>query len=127
MSLPGPSGCRQHACATYAHHAPGFSSDTGPAGARNTIDPATSLSGGTPGKSFASGLRSAIVTYFVASTKRANCLLVTSVASIQNPPTSTWCGGWASENRGSSDPIQNRPPGTQTMPSGAGPGGATGF
>ncbi|MEK6838862.1 MAG: hypothetical protein AABY08_03880, partial [Candidatus Thermoplasmatota archaeon] len=47
------------------------------AGAVKTIDPATRLSGGAPGKFFGSGFRSATVTCFVASTNLRNSALVT--------------------------------------------------
>jgi hypothetical protein len=60
---------------------------TGWAGGENTTAPGTRFSGGAPGKSSARGVRSAIVTYPVASTNVANCSLVTSVLSIQNPST----------------------------------------
>ena len=61
----------------------------------------------------------------VAFTNFANWSFVTSVLSIQNPSTEARCQGWASGN--SSAPIQNSPPGIQTMPSGAGPGGGGTF
>ena len=52
-----------------------------------TTAPATRFSGGAPGKSSARGVRSATVTYLVASMNFENCALVTSVASIQKPST----------------------------------------
>ena len=93
----------------------------------NTIEPGTSLSSGTPGNSFGSGLRSATVTYFVARTNASNCPLVTGVASIQNPRTDTMCSGNASGIPQPSHPIQNSPPGIHTIPVGVCPGGLVRF
>jgi hypothetical protein len=63
----------------------------------------------------------------VAFTNRANSALVTGARSIQNPLTVTRCTGEASGMPQFSQPIQNVPPGTQTMPSGAGPGAGVVF
>src|SRR5262249_19888643 len=60
---------------------------------------------------------SAIVTWPVASTKRRNWALVTSVSSIQKPFTRTrWAGFSSGQPRSESVPIVNSPPGIQTMP-----------
>src|SRR5215470_3470358 len=107
------------------------------------VEPATRFSGGAPGNSSAVGVRSATVTYPVASTKRANCSLVTSVASIQNPSTETRWTGSASAIElapphsvspdsvaivtASTLPIENSPPGIQTIPAGAGAGAGAAF
>ena len=48
---------------------------------------------------------------------------VTGASSIQKPATRTMWTGRASGMPQSSHPIQKVPPGTQTMPTGAGPGG----
>ncbi len=98
-------------------------------GGENTTEPAMRFSGGAVGKSSAVGFRSATVTYPVALTKRANCSLVTSVASIQKPSTATRCIGRESVvacmptrslmSMGERAPIENSPPGIHTMPSGA--------
>src|SRR4029453_323948 len=90
-------------------------------------DPGTSLSRGTPGKSFGSSGRSATVTYDVAFTNRSNSAFVTGVRSIQKPATSTGWTGSASGMPQSSHPIQNMPPGTQTMPGGAAAGAGVVF
>ncbi len=95
--------------------------------ARNTAEPGTSLSAGTPGKSDAVSGRSATVTWRVSATNFWNCALVTGVVSIQKPWTVTRCDGNASGIPQFSHPIQKVPPGTQIMPSGAGPGGFAGF
>ena len=113
------------------HQRSALSSGTGRAGAEKTTDPATRLSRGTPGRSSARGVRSATVTYPVAFTKAANSAVVTSVASIQNGSTKTrWMGRESvvcfiptrSISGGSAAPIENSPPGIQTMPTGAGRG-----
>jgi hypothetical protein len=71
---------------------------TGPDGGLKTTAPGTRTSGGTPGKSFGSGFRSATVTYPVSRTNRANCSFVTGVLSIQKPSSSTGWIGRASPN-----------------------------
>src|SRR5215510_11546701 len=119
MPLPGPSGCFQLAPAVYRHHRSGLSSGTGCDVAWNTADPGTSLSSGTPGKSFGSSRRSATVTNPVAFTNRWNSAFVTGVRSIQNPSTETRCAGSASGIPHPSHPIQNVPPGIHTMFAGA--------
>src|SRR5215510_14528149 len=119
MPLPGPSGCLQLAPGVYRHHCSGLSSGTGCDVAWNTPDPGTSLSSGTPGKSFGSSCRSATVTYPVAFTNRSNSALVTGVRSIQNPSSETRCTGSASGMPQPSHPIQNVPPGIHTMFAGA--------
>src|SRR5215203_2700679 len=55
----------------------------------------------------------------MASTKRENWALVTSVLSAQKPSTLTLWTGRASPKLPSSLPIWNSPPGIHTMPSGA--------
>src|SRR5687768_12479855 len=92
------------------------------AGGLKTTDPAARLSGVVPGKPRGSGRRSATVTYPVLSVNRANSALVTGARSIQNPSTSTACTGSASDRLQPPHPIQNRPPGIQTIPSGAASG-----
>src|SRR6185436_17442745 len=63
------------------------------------------------------GFFSAVVTYWVASTDFRNWALVTSVSSIQNPPTRTaWAGLSAASASGELVPIVNSPPGIQTIP-----------
>ena len=52
---------------------------------------------------------------------------LTGVRSIQKPSTSTRCTGSASGMPHPSHPIQKVPPGTHTMPFGAGPGAAAGL
>ncbi len=93
--------------------------------------PATSISSGgfgVPGgtcffNSSQSGLRSAVVTWPVASTKARNCALVTSVSSIQNGGILTrWAGRSAGHASRESDPIMKTPPGSATMPVMDGPG-----
>src|SRR5205814_5521281 len=68
----------------------------------------------------------------VALTNFSNCSLVTAVVSIQNPSTRTRCTGPESfEAIGISwlpspfttAPMENSPPGIQTIPAGALPGG----
>src|SRR5947199_9216656 len=115
MLLPDPSGWLQLAPGVYRHHCRGLSSGTGSEVAWNTAEPGTSLSRGTPGKSFGSGCRSATVTYPVACTNRSNSAFVTGVRSIQNPSTETRCVGSASGMPQSSPPIQNVPPAIHTI------------
>src|SRR5262245_48375978 len=132
MSLPGPSGCRQSAPRIARHQggAPvghGPYSGTSPFTGMNPMENGSRSSGGTsrPLKSSAVGSRSAMVLYPVAFTNSSNRALVTSVLSIQNPVTATWCSGaFCSES--SAVPIQNGPPGTHTIPFGVGPGGSVG-
>ena len=131
-SLFGPSGWRQLVPGTYSHQRSALSSGTGCGGAAKMTEPATSFSRGTPGKSSARGVRSATVTSPVAFTNAANAAFVTSVASIQNGSTNTrWIGResvvcfipTASIAGGVAAPIENSPPGIQTIPFGAAPGG----
>src|SRR5262249_29758473 len=74
--------------------------------------------------------------YPVAFTNRANSSLVTSVRSSQKPSTYTrWIGRASSMDcippsgtpRGSRAPMENSPPGIQTMPSGVSLGGVAGL
>src|SRR5688572_9609537 len=77
MLLPGPSGCFQLAPGVHCHHADTSSSGTGPDGGTNTAEPGTStlasgfgVAGGSCLRiSSQSGVRSAVVTKPVASTK----------------------------------------------------------
>src|SRR6266446_7411808 len=93
MELSGPSGWRQFAPRTQCHQADKSLSGTGPEVGVNTSDPgarALSSGFGVPGgssffKSSQSILRSAVVTYPVASTNLENSALVTSCSSIQKP------------------------------------------
>src|SRR5262249_54620603 len=91
-------------------------------GGVKTAHPGTISSALAPGKSFRFGLRSAMVLYPVAFTNLSNCALVIGVLSIQKPSTVTRWAGAASGMSQVSQPIQKVPPGTQTIPSGAGPG-----
>ena len=116
MLLCGPSGCRQFAPVTNFHQRSGSSRGTEPEGGEKTTDPGTKSVGATSGNFFGLSGRSATVTYPVASTNRANSSLVTSVASIQKPPTATSWTGCAYSMW--SLPIQNRPPEIHTMPGG---------
>src|SRR5271165_4622082 len=128
IELSGPSGWRQFAPCTQRHQAERSLSGTGPEVGVNTSAPAASAlsSGlGVPGgssffKSSQSILRSAVVTYPVASTNFENSALVTSCSSIQKPWTSTrWAGRSFGKLSLSLVPIRNAPLGIQTIAGGA--------
>src|SRR5882724_2437713 len=117
MLLCGPSGCRQFAPLTNFHQSSGLSRGIESEGGEKTTEPGTKSAGATSGNSFGLSGRSATVTYPVAFTNRANCSFVTSVSSIQKPPTATSWTGCASSMW--SLPIENRPPEIHTMPRGS--------
>ena len=109
MSLPGPSGCFQHAPGVHFHQLPRVVRIAGRPlrrsehqrtghqnlGRRVRGCRAAGRPGSIPGS--ASAPRPSRTP--VASTNAANWALVTSVSSIQNPPTSTSCSGRVAEVR----------------------------